>query len=146
MNMSHSRPVPNRVKHFRQQRGWSQDQLAAKSGISRTGVSAIEIGRLVPSVATALELAKAFGCTVEDLFGIDDEQSAEEPWAWLPMSDPCRFWRASVGGRVVRIPVETTVAGILPHDGVLTGGEARIIGDMGPDRTLVMASCDPAAG
>src|SRR5262245_42369948 len=108
--MSPQSPLPNRVKRLRQQRGWSQDQLATQAGISRAAVSAIEIQRLVPSVAAALALARAFGCTVEELFGDKGGQTQEEPWAWLPAGDPCRFWRASVGGRVVRIPVETTVA------------------------------------
>ena len=146
MMMPSSRPLPNRVKQRRQQCGWSQEQLADKSGISRAAVSAIEVHRLVPSVAAALALARAFHCTVEDLFGGDDGQTTEETWAWLPTDDPCRFWRANVGGRILRFPVENTVAGMLPHDGVLNRGLTHIVCDMNPDQTLVMASCDPAAG
>jgi molybdate-binding protein/DNA-binding XRE family transcriptional regulator len=144
--MSANRPLPNRVKQRRQRRGWSQEQLAQTSGISRTAVSAIEMHRLVPSVAAALALARAFHCTVEDLFGVDCGQPIEETWAWLPTDDPCRFWRAGVGGRILRFPVETTVAGVLPHDGVLSRGATQLIRDVNPDQTLVMASCDPAAG
>jgi molybdate-binding protein len=47
---------------------------------------------------------------------------------------------------MLRFPVEATVAGMLPHDGVMNRGEAQIVRDMNPDHTLVMASCDPAAG
>jgi molybdate-binding protein/transcriptional regulator with XRE-family HTH domain len=146
MMMSPNRPSPNRVKEFRQQHGWSQDQLSEKAGISRAAVSAIEIRRLVPSVAAALALARVFDCSVEDLFGCDRKSTDPESWVWSPPRDPCRFWRANVGGHDVRIPVENTVAGMLPHDGVWRQGRARIIREAHPEKTLVMASCDPAAG
>src|SRR5262245_3448540 len=119
--MSTIRPSGNRVKRFRRQRDWSQAQLAARAGISRAAVSAIEIDRLVPSVAAALSLAAAFGCSVEELFGAVRAESREQQWAWAPARTPCRYWRASVGGRVLRFPQETTVAGLLPHEGVLSG-------------------------
>ena len=79
--MSKHRPSTNRVKQFRVRRGWSQDQLAEMAGVSCAAVSAIEIQRLVPSVAAALALARAFACRVEDLFGVGEDQSGEEPWA-----------------------------------------------------------------
>jgi molybdate-binding protein/transcriptional regulator with XRE-family HTH domain len=131
---------------FRQQQGWSQGQLAEEAGISRTAVSAIEISRLVPSVAAAMALAKAFGCSVESLFGRDEPPTEVESWAWSPRSEPCRFWRANVAGRTLRFPLEDTVAGMLPHDGVWSRGRARIVREVVPEKTLVMASCDPAAG
>jgi molybdate-binding protein/DNA-binding XRE family transcriptional regulator len=144
--MSNQRPFPNRVKQLRQRRGWSQDQLAYAAGVSRSAVSAIEIHRLVPSVAAALAIARVLECTVEDLFGGADDESADEVWAWRPPTEPCRYWRALVGDRVLRIPVEPTVAGLLPHDGVLSRGVAEAIRDPRPEETLVLASCDPAAG
>ncbi len=62
-------PLTNHVRAFRLERGWSQAELAQRSGISRTAVSAIEIQRLTPSVSAALALAAALECRVEDLFG-----------------------------------------------------------------------------
>jgi molybdate-binding protein/DNA-binding XRE family transcriptional regulator len=137
----------NRVKEYRLRRGWSQGRLSEKAAISRAAVSAIEIGRLVPSVRIALSLAEAFECSVESLFGLDRQLTDEEAWAWPPTSEPCRFWRASVNGRRLRFPVETTVAGTLPHDGVWTRGKGQIVRNVHePEATLVMASCDPLAG
>jgi molybdate-binding protein/DNA-binding XRE family transcriptional regulator len=144
--MANERPFPNRVKQFRQSRGWSQDQLANAAGVSRTAVSAIEIHRLVPSVAAALAIAKALDCKVEDLFGSADDKSAVEAWAWPAPTEPCRYWRALVGERVLRIPAEPTVAGLLAHDGILSRGVAETVRDPRPEHTLVLASCDPAAG
>src|SRR6476620_11017221 len=102
----------NRVRQCRTARGWSQADLARRAGISRTAVSAIEIDRVVPSVAAALALAAAFGCTVEDLFRLAPAGQAEPDWAWPPGSTPCPFWLAQVQGRVLRYPAETTAAGV----------------------------------
>src|SRR5262249_503447 len=126
---------------------WSQGRLAEKAAISRAAVSAIEIGRLVPSVAIALSLAEAFECSVESLFGLGRQPADVEAWAWPPSSDPCRFWRARVNGRRLRFPVENTVAGTLAHDGVWLRGKEQIVRNVHePETTLVMASCDPLAG
>jgi DNA-binding XRE family transcriptional regulator len=63
--------LQNLVKVYRLQRGWSQAELARRSGISRAAVSAIEINRLVPSVVAGLSLARVFSCSVECLFPFD---------------------------------------------------------------------------
>src|SRR5262245_53811941 len=130
--MDTASPSTNRVRQCRTSRGWSQAGLARRSGISRTAVSAIEMERLVPSVAAALALAAAFGCTVEDLFGATTSGPAEPEWAWPPdHTTPCRYWLAEVRGRVLRFPVEATAAGVVAHDGVFVNG-AVVPGD-GPD-------------
>src|SRR5260370_7408049 len=107
----------NRVRAHRLERGWSQVDLASRAGISRAAVSAIEISRLVPSVAAALSLAMAFGCTVEDLFG---EGNAGQPdalsWAWAIAKEPCRYWQAPVGGPLLSYPPQPTSPPLLhPH-------------------------------
>jgi len=142
--MPRERPLKNRVKDYRQQRGWSQDQLAQRAGISRAAVSAIEIERLSPSVATALSLAAAFGCRVEDLFG-PLKSAAAADWAWLPDGPSCRFWLAQSGGANRYYPVEPTAAGVVAHDGVFTNGAWRLHHTAAPEKSLVMACCDPAA-
>src|SRR5262245_59693759 len=143
MIMSEPSRLDNRVKQLRQARGWTQDELARAAGLSRTGVGAIEAARLVPSVAAALGLANALGCSVEELFSAEDSTNAVE-FAWLPAAFPCRFWAADVAGRVLLFPVESGPRGALLHDGV-----AQHAGDVPkrceiPKKTLVLASCDPA--
>ena len=56
------------LKAVRQRYGMSQKELAARAGILRQAVYDIESGRYLPNTAVALELAKALGCSVEDLF------------------------------------------------------------------------------
>ena len=137
--------LKNRLKAFRQAQGWSQGELASRAGVSRTEVSAIEIERLVPSVAAALSLATALGCRVEDLFGLAETVSPAPMWAWPPASEPSRFWQAEVRGRVLCYPVEATGFGAVGHDGVCRNGKFRSRSRHSPEQTLVMASCDPAA-
>src|SRR5262245_10931682 len=137
--------LDNRVKALRQARGWTQDELARAAGLSRTGVSAIEAARLVPSVAAALGLARALGCQVEDLFG-DAPASSRAEFAWLPAVFPCRYWAANVAGRTLLYPVESGQCGDLLHDGVAQHAGDLPVGQDIAKRTLVLASCDPAAG
>jgi molybdate-binding protein len=47
---------------------------------------------------------------------------------------------------VLHYPSEPTVAGILPHDGLFHAGSWQLTRQTNPARTLLMASCDPAAG
>jgi molybdate-binding protein/DNA-binding XRE family transcriptional regulator len=136
---------PNALATHRADRGWSQAVLAEKSAVSRTEVSAIETGRLVPSVAVALRLAAALGVSVEAMFGQVAEPRAIA-WAWEPSTSDLRRWSAKVGDRVLAYPVEDTAVGSLPHDPApgpaLSGAKAL----SRPERTLVVAGCDPLAG
>jgi molybdate-binding protein len=112
-------------------------------------VSAIETGRLVPSTAAALALAAAFDCRVEDLFRLHQsgaQRSGAVEWAWAPASLPRRYWLAEVGGRTRAYPTEATALGAMPHDGVARGESLNITDGIDPGHTLVLASCDPAAG
>ena len=83
--------------------------------------------------------------SVDQLFTLA-EVDREAGWAWKPKVDAGRFWEAQVGARLLRYPVEPTAAGELPHDGTFRRGrvESAIWGE--PDRTLVVAGCDPAVG
>lgn len=134
----------NTIRKTREERGWSQQELADRAGLSRTGISAIESGRLVPSTAAALALSAAFGCRVEDLFVLAGQDTAE--WAWPPTQTPCRYWRAMVGARHLLFPVETSPLGTVPHDGVWRDGQFYDLPFAEPVRTLVVACCDPAVG
>lgn len=60
--------VTNKLGIIREQKGLSQEELSWKSTVSRHTISEIELERRVPSVKTALLLAKALECTVEDIF------------------------------------------------------------------------------
>jgi len=60
--------VKNLVKELRTARGLSQGQLAIAVGVSRQTINSIEKERYVPSLPLALELARYFECSVEEVF------------------------------------------------------------------------------
>ncbi|OFV86889.1 MAG: hypothetical protein A3J75_05100 [Acidobacteria bacterium RBG_16_68_9] len=139
--------LQHHVVHYRSARGWSQERLARQTGLSRTAISAIETGRVVPSTAAALALAAAFDCRVEDLFSLTVAAEREKPdWAWPPTGDPCRFWRVTVGARTLLFPVERTAVGVLPADGEMRGGRLEFHAHADATQALVLAGCDPAVG
>ena len=63
-------PVKNRIKECREALGWSQEQLAQKSGVGRSTISEAESGAHVPTLEAALRLAQALETTVNDLFSL----------------------------------------------------------------------------
>jgi len=141
--------LPNHIRLLREQRGWTQAELAQRANVSRTAVSAIEQGQMSPSVEAAIRLAQALGRTVEEAFAAPMRDSKQvDRWAWTPptMSTSTRYWRAQVGGRVIDYPVEATAQGLLPHDGLVDeSSESRPTHATGDaHRTLIMACCDPA--
>ncbi|MGH7142911.1 MAG: substrate-binding domain-containing protein [Planctomycetota bacterium] len=137
--------IRNRIAAARQTAGWSQQELAQRTGLSRPEISAIETGRVTPAVAAALALARALNTTVESLFtpanhddasarngagGGDGGDGGGAPgWAIEPVRHAAgagagaagvlRFWRAEVAGRRWLYPAETTAAGAVAHDGTL---------------------------
>ena len=63
--------VRNTVRELRSARGLSQRQLGESLHVSRQTINAIETERYTPSLPLALELARFFGTTVEDMFDVD---------------------------------------------------------------------------
>jgi putative transcriptional regulator len=62
------RPVNNRVRELRAERGWSQADLAERLDVSRQTVNAIETGKYDPSLPLAFKIAKRFELTIESIF------------------------------------------------------------------------------
>ena len=142
--MTLSEKPGNRLRQHRTVLGLTQVELAARAGISRTAVTAIEGDRLVPSVASALAIARALGTTVENLFGDDTSTEQADVWAWPSTLNSARCWRAEVAGRTVLYPASTTpMFTMLPDQ---HAKNARLSDATKANDTLVMACCDPAAG
>lgn len=61
--------LENRLRQFREEKGWTQGELAEKSGVSRITINGIENGRVqVAKTDTLTKIADALGTTVTDLF------------------------------------------------------------------------------
>jgi transcriptional regulator with XRE-family HTH domain len=65
-----------RLKELRLQRGWTLQELAEQSGLSKTFVSRLESGSRQASIAAVLTLARIFGVSLASMF---ESQIATEP-------------------------------------------------------------------
>jgi transcriptional regulator with XRE-family HTH domain len=65
-----------RLKELRLQRGWTLQQLAEQSGLSKTFISRLESGDRQASISAVLTLARVFGVSLASMF---ESQIAEEP-------------------------------------------------------------------
>ncbi|MBS0179125.1 MAG: helix-turn-helix transcriptional regulator [Nitrospira sp.] len=72
--------IKNHLKEWRArqaQRGISKAALARRIRVNRSYVTKLEQGKAVPSLQVALLLAEYFGCTVDELFELQDETTLE---------------------------------------------------------------------
>jgi transcriptional regulator with XRE-family HTH domain len=58
------------IREARQDRGWTQAQLATAAGLERSNVALLEIGRREPTVTTLVRLARALGTTLDALVDV----------------------------------------------------------------------------
>jgi transcriptional regulator with XRE-family HTH domain len=86
--------VARTLQALRTERGWSLDQLVARSGVSKGVLVAIEQGRSNPNLATLARLSDAFGVPVTRLVEVGDEPEVR-------ITDPDErrvLWRGPSGG------------------------------------------------
>src|SRR5215213_3941733 len=95
-----------RVKHERQARRWTLDQLAAAAGVSRRMVVNVEQGAANPSVGTLLRISDALGVGLPALV----EPPRPKPVQVTRQGDGGALWTSESGGRGV------LVAGTEPPD------------------------------
>jgi transcriptional regulator with XRE-family HTH domain len=60
-------PLGRRVYELREEKGWTLEKLAEKSGLCVNTVSTTERGTREPSLLTAMCLADALGCSLDYL-------------------------------------------------------------------------------
>jgi putative transcriptional regulator len=60
--------LKNRLRELRGERNWSQAELAARAGVSRQTINAIETGKYDPSLPLAFTLARIFKLKIEEVF------------------------------------------------------------------------------
>ncbi len=64
--------VRNDVRALRTAKGMSQGDFGSALGVSRQTVNAIETGRYSPSLPLAIQIARYFDATVEEVFHVDN--------------------------------------------------------------------------
>jgi len=66
--------MDNRIETLRKEKGLTQQELAARMGVSRQTIISLENGRYNPSIMLAHSLAVFFGTTIEELFVFEEEK------------------------------------------------------------------------
>lgn len=130
-----------RIRRLREAAGLTQGQLAARAGMSRQMVGAIEAARHLPRVDAAAALAGVLGTTVESLLE-PDAVSVCGVLGEPATSGPVRLGR--VGDRLVCAPAPTSGEAWTPADGVVHGDVVELLPQARPG--TVVAGCDPAIG
>jgi transcriptional regulator with XRE-family HTH domain len=95
-----------RVRHERQARGWTLDQLAEVAHVSRRMVINVEKGATNPSVGTLLRLSDALGVGLPALV----EPPQPKPLKVTRSGDGAALWKSERGGKGI------LVAGTEPPD------------------------------
>ena len=105
------RRIAQRLKALRAERGWSLDELAGRSEISRATLSRLENAEVSPTASALGKLAAAFGLTISRLMHL-----VEDDFAPLIRRDAQPVWSdASVGfkRRSVSPPAQSLAAEVL---------------------------------
>lgn len=95
-----------RVRHERQARGWTLDQLAEVSGLSRRSIINVEQGAANPSVGSLLRISDALGVGLPALV----EPPRSSSITITPSGSGATLWTGDAGGRGL------LVAGTEPPD------------------------------
>jgi len=66
------------MRVLRAEMDWTQADLAAKVGVSRQAIVAVENGKYEPGLGLAFRIARTFGKNLEEVFQWDESPSASE--------------------------------------------------------------------
>lgn len=98
--------IGERVRQYRSGRGWTLDELADRSSVSRRMLISIEHGKGNPSIATLLRISDALGVGLPMLVDVERHRaSTVTPSGGAPV-----LWRGPHGGQAL------LVAGTEPPD------------------------------
>lgn len=111
-----------RVKHERQARGWTLDQLARAASVSRRMVVSVEQGGANPSVGTLLRLGDALGVGLPALVEPPEPRAVKV----TRRGEGPVLWTGSSGGRGVLVAGTASPDVIELWDWTLTAGEEHI--------------------
>lgn len=153
--------IQNHLNQVRRKRGYSAAVLAAKTGVSRQTIYAMEAGSYVPNTLVALRMARVLEVPVEQLFQLEDASPAAlvtqdvDILAGGQASEPglpvhlCRVDKRTMG--VFPSPVSWHLpaadAVVLDEGKAADPRRARVQlfqGEAELGNRLLMAGCDPA--
>lgn len=72
LNIMVHKSVGNNLKEIRTKLGMTQAELAELVGVARVSIIAIENGRFIPTIETALRISQALNVSVEKIFWLQE--------------------------------------------------------------------------
>ncbi|MFO1485418.1 MAG: XRE family transcriptional regulator [Verrucomicrobiaceae bacterium] len=81
-----------RVKKLRTDRGWSLEELATASGVSRSMLSEIEREKANPTLTVTFRIARAFGMTLQEL--IESAETSASKIQVIRANDRAQVYRS----------------------------------------------------
>ncbi|MFN0281199.1 MAG: helix-turn-helix domain-containing protein [Kineosporiaceae bacterium] len=115
--------VGRRVRAARAARGWTLDQLAEHSGVSRRMVVNVESGSSNASITTLLRLATALHVTLAEL--VSDTPRTDSVVVTAPGAREA-LWRGGSGGSAVMVAAADTPDMLELWDWTLGAGESYV--------------------
>ena len=134
------------LRRARRKSGLTQGELAARAGISRQALSDLEAARAQPSTVIALNLARALGCRVEELFWLREEGGVLRAELACPARGARRALAGLVGGRWVAHPLlpDDPLAVVTAADALLSRSGLRLLRPReSVEANVLIAGCDP---
>ena len=128
-----------RLRTAREAAGLSQHDLASRAGVSRQLVGAVEAGRHLPRVDSALALASVLGVTVDSLFGTRSVAIDIASGRATPDGALVRVGR--VGDQSVTAPIRMGPGGWDVADGMISEGRIDAFAGAGPG--IIVGGCEP---
>ncbi len=62
---------PDRMKYLRDEKGWTQEELGRRLGVSKVSICWYEGGARIPSLENTIKMAAIFEVSLDFLLGID---------------------------------------------------------------------------
>ena len=117
--MSESGNMSAIIRSLRMERGWTQEELGERVGVSAQAVSKWETGQSLPDISQVPLLAKAFGVTTDLLFGLGEESEPDFPQFDPRCTDPEEAWQQwrEMGRKLEEGPENDTLASLYLFQG-----------------------------
>ena len=119
--MSESGNMSAIIRSLRMERGWTQEELGERVGVSAQAVSKWETGQSLPDISQVPLLAKAFGVTTDLLFGLGEESEPDFPQFDSRCTAPEEAWQQwrEMGRKLEEGPENDALASLYLFQGYL---------------------------
>lgn len=120
-----------KIYALRKQRGWSQEQLAERLGVTRQALSKWELGTAIPDTVNIMKLCDLFGVSADALLDDSRELSPPSPLPEKGLSPKAKTLIAEKGPVACRLLALGCLPGLLVFLLIL-GGYLGVLSSLGP--------------